>query len=350
MVKLYVMEQNETIRKLLPPRVIDSFTSGINRIEKQPYLLLFPIIFDIFLWLGPNLSIEKLVLDLYSRFLSQASVLYNTANVDPQPLFDLQQILSDRLGGYDLFSVLSTLPVGIPGIFTNVNTNESPLGASQVITVSTIGNSLLITFLLVVLGILAGAFYLHALSPKPIEKHERSILYHFLHGFLFALVLFAVMAGFGFFSIIISSFFALVSPLFGQVVLLILFVFLLMLLLPAFFAFVPIFHCGQTFYQAIITCYQVVGFRLRYQINNKNTIIISPRIIPFSLSIFILYQGLNIVWLRLPDITSWWMLISIIGHAFVSTMIFIACFDFFIKMWEWRERISKITSTEIQQS
>lgn len=342
MVKLDVMEQDETIRKLLPPRVIDSFTAGISQIEKRPFLLVFPILFNLFLWLGPKLSIEKVVLNFFGNFLQEASVFYETAQVDIQPLFDLQAALEQYLGSFNLFSILSTFPVGIPGLFSNVDTTHTPIGSAEIFSISSFTNIVLVSFVLAFVGILTGTVFLRAISPRATENRERSFMQQFLQSLIYTVLMFTALGIGAFLSIMIASVFEIFLPVLGQFLLLMLLTALILSLLPAFYAFIPIFLYGQSFFQAILTSYKVIGLRLRYQLNQQHTVIISPRIIPFTMSILILYQGLNIVWLKLPKIDSWWMLVSIIGHGFVVTLIALTCFDFFQSMCRWHQRIAQV--------
>ena len=344
MVKLDVMEQNETIRKLLPPRVVDSITSGVNRIEKQPYLLLFPLLFDLFLWLGPILSIQAPVMRIYNQLLMEMENIYSLYNMPSdvtQPLYEMQTPLADFLSNFNLLSVAKTFPIGIPGLLANVNTSISPMGPSQLLELSSIGNIIAAVILIAFCGIILGTIFLHILSPKTNEKHQKSIVQQLANSLAYSFVLLVAIITGALLATFIASFFAIFLQELGQLVLFLIIMSLMVLLLPALYAFIPIFAYGQSFYQAIITSYKVVGLQMRYKLQNDQTIIISPRIITFTMAIFILYQGLNIVWLRLPPIDSWWMILGILGHAFTSTLVLISCFDFFHKMCEWRHNITQ---------
>lgn len=340
MVKLDVMEQNEMIRKFLPPRVVDSITSGVSRIEKQPYLLLFPVLFDLLLWLGPNLSIKQPVMRLYEQFLTNTEAIYQMANVDPQPLFDFQNMLSEFLSSYNLFSVFMTFPIGIPGLLSNADTLLTPLGNAQILSISSTGTILLLSLVLAFFGIFVGSIFLRTIAPKSGNQNEISLVQEFLNSLVYSILLIVAVAVGLLAALFISSFFAIFFPLLGQFVFSAIIMTLIFFLIPAFYAFVPIFMYGQSFYQAIVTSYKIVGLRIRYKIDEENTVIFSPKIISFTMFIFILYQGLNIIWLRIPPIDTWWMLLGILGHGFVSTMIILACFDFFQKMCDWHQRIT----------
>lgn len=340
MVKLDVMEQNETIQKYLPPRVIDSITSGVNRIEKQPYLLLFPILYDLLLWLGPNLSIRQLVMSLYTNFLTNAESIYQIAKIDIQPLYDLQEVLSVFLSGYNLLSVFRTFPIGIPGVMVNGDTSYSPLGSSPIYTISSVGSASLISLVLILVGLIFGALFIRTVAPKIADNKQSTFFHQIVHGLAYSIALMIAISIGVIAALFISSVFAIFLPVFGQFLFLLMLTGLFFLLLPGFYAFIPIFLYGQSFYQAIITSYKVVGLKLRLKIDEENTIFISPKIVSFTMFILVMYQGLNIIW-TLPSPTTWWMIVGIIGHGFVATLILHACFDFFQKMCAWHHRLTK---------
>lgn len=55
------MESNSKSVLITPPKLIEALTSGFNSVTNNIYLILFPIILDTFLWLGPHLRIKQLV-------------------------------------------------------------------------------------------------------------------------------------------------------------------------------------------------------------------------------------------------------------------------------------------------
>ena len=344
MVKLGVMEQNETIRKFIPPRVVDSIISGVNIIEKHPFLLIFPVLFDVLLWLGPKINIQAPIMRLYNQFLfdmERVFALYNMPANIAEPLYELQVPLAEFFSSYNLLSLANTFPIGIPGLLSNVNTSVSPLGTSQLIELSSVGNIVSAVFLLTLIGIILGTVFLHFAAPKNSEDQPRNIFKQLLNSLAYSFVLLVMLVAGFVVSSFLSSFFAIFLPIFGQLVLFFLVTSLVVLLLPALYAVIPIFMYGQPFYQAILTSYKVVGLQMRFKLNDNQTIIISPRILTFTMAIFILYQGLNIVWLKLPPIDSWWMALGILGHAFTSTLVLVSCFDFFQKMCEWYHKLTQ---------
>ena len=46
------------------PGVIDTLTAGYNLVNRHPWLLVLPLLLDVALWWGPQLSVAPLIADL----------------------------------------------------------------------------------------------------------------------------------------------------------------------------------------------------------------------------------------------------------------------------------------------
>jgi hypothetical protein len=89
--------------------VIDTLSAGYGVINRHPWLLLLPILLDLFLWLGPQYSIGRLV----SRTLSGAQL---GPNGEAGGLLDRAQQgeLVQAFEGINLLSALAPGMIGIP--------------------------------------------------------------------------------------------------------------------------------------------------------------------------------------------------------------------------------------------
>jgi len=65
----------------------------------------------------------------------------------------------------------------------------------------------------------------------------------------------------------------------------------------------------------------------------------------FLLSAVVLSEGLNILW-NVPPEGSWWFLVGIVGHAFVTTGLFAASFIYYQEADHW----SKSFIQEVKKS
>lgn len=65
----------------------------------------------------------------------------------------------------------------------------------------------------------------------------------------------------------------------------------------------------------------------------------------FIMLAILVNQGLNIVW-QVPPESSWLMMISIIGHAFVTTGMLAASFVYYQEMIRWVEELQLIGKSQ----
>ena len=338
MVKLDVMEKNEAIKIIVPPRAIHSIINGVNHIEKKPYLILLPVILDLFLWLGPNLSMKTLIENLVNRLSQNAFLISETAAVDTQPLVDLISQISSFGASYNILSLLSTFPLGIPALLKNADTLQNPFRIVRIIESTSFLSLLSWVVLLLLIGLVIGSLYLFILSDDIAEDRKRSFPNTCLHAILYSITLAAVLFIGSLLPIAIGSMVAIISPAVGQFILLLLLLVVFWLLLPAFYGVLPIFLFGETFTQAIVSTYRTMGVKYKVTVGGDQALFLVPPAINFTLLIFIIYEGLNIIW-RIPESSSSFLLIGIIGHGFISTTILLACFDYFSKMRFWREQL-----------
>ena len=86
--------------------------AGFNAVANHVYLILPPILLDVFLWLGPRLSLERILSPMIADMTATFEKLGNA---------DLAQAMTTSIDlgkefaqQYNFFSLLRTLPVGIP--------------------------------------------------------------------------------------------------------------------------------------------------------------------------------------------------------------------------------------------
>ena len=89
------------------------------------------------------------------------------------------------------------------------------------------------------------------------------------------------------------------------------------------------------------------SIRLSIRVTNATL----PTTVLFFISIFILTQGLNILW-RIPPANSWLTLLGIAGHAFVVTGLLAASFIYFRDADRWvtslRNQIQTTVESDIE--
>jgi hypothetical protein len=305
---------------------------------------LFPIFIDLFLWLGPKLRIKELFLSLSQNFLSTwSSVLTDTTNSALTETF--QQNLDIFLDSFNLFSSVNTFPVGVPTLISAGNSLVSPFGMSTILEVGTIWNFLGISIALSLSGIILGSIFFREIalitkskddqlsSTKPSSIPNQIInvvvfmgLLVITLGIVFTILLFFV------------SLIALFSPGFAQLVLLASFVAGTWFAMPLMFGAHSIFMYDQPFYKSIISGYRVMNLSFRYRVSQKEALFTLPKSVSFIFLVYILYEGLNLVW-RIPDPSSFLLLIGIFGHAFIATALLISSFHYFSELKVWQDSL-----------
>ncbi len=301
-----------------PPHLISSFAAGFDAIANHVTLILLPILVDIFLWLGPRLQVKQFMLSLLKQ--TQSAKLPLPAENMPDPA-TVQQMYSDFFTRFNLFAGLRTFPVGSASLMGGSMPTVSPLGtpaAYDLSSIFSIGGWIL---LILVLGWIAGGVYFYFVSSTALTLPRRPILPAMFQVLVLCVFWLAALFLAGMPILLILSVTAMISPFLGQAFLFMLGMVTLWLILPVFFSPHGIFALQQNALTAIRTSLRV----MRYT---------APTSGLFLLGIIIIGQGLDFLW-RTPPATSWWMLVGIAGHAFVSTALLAASFVYYRDVNVW---------------
>ncbi|MHB0859540.1 MAG: hypothetical protein ACYC5M_18475 [Anaerolineae bacterium] len=97
--------------------IIDTLTAGFNTVTRKLWLIIVPVLLDLFLWLGPKVSVEPVVSNLFSSY--RQLIETGGAALDP----DLVQIFTETMGEAqaalsraNLLSLLAWGRIGFPSI------------------------------------------------------------------------------------------------------------------------------------------------------------------------------------------------------------------------------------------
>ena len=123
MVKLHLVE-----RKRLPPSttqqppllgVIDAVSAGLDAVLRHPWLLLIPLLLDVFLWVGPRLQAPA-VYRLFAPSMSQ--MVTDMPTTDGRlAAQELSKLLAAFFTQYNVFSWLSVGLVGVPVVNAGID-------------------------------------------------------------------------------------------------------------------------------------------------------------------------------------------------------------------------------------
>lgn len=308
--------------------VLAALATGFDRVAARPWLLLPPIGLDLFLWLGPALRVSSL-LQLASGSLiappgADASML--------EQVRLMRQMLMDLGNHINLFAALSSLPVGIPSLMAGLMPADSPMGATLRLELSNPLAAVALWCALTLVGLGLGSLF-HRWAAQQVAQREK-LPYGvrvWVRIVLLALVAWAaaflLLAG----TLLAVAFVALLLP--GQTwlgVVLVLAGLSLLFWLGVYLIFSPhgIVRYGLGVVRAMTESIQVVRWNLL-----GTTVFV-------GLAIGITWLT-NWVW-SLPTEESWYSLLAVVGHAFVSVMLLVGSYAFYQSRREWTLRLRSL--------
>ena len=342
--------------------VIDSLTKGFQTVNRHLWLILIPVLLDVFLWLGPQASIEQVLI--------QAIEVVQTELVDvPQELeFDLAEALRTRPEDLQInFNAFSALRVGtlaVPSLTAWGSISLTPRSAYEALWVvfleaigmpdmlgavsdaefmrvptwqiSTQGVWLLLNLSLSIVGILIGSIYLAAISnrlndsqaPPPFGAQVLKLAVRFL--------LFGVLR---------------IVALLVTGIPLVLALLILTALVPGLAFLFAIIAVGIVVWLSFYTIFFAAALAMNYAsvwraLWNSVNVVMRSFWATFWLFLMInlIGGGLAILW-RTLSIGSWPTFVSIVGNAYVGTSLLAASLAFYQDRYgRWQEALAELLS------
>jgi hypothetical protein len=333
MVKSNDVEKRSNTPPVNPIGVFQSLVAGFDRVAARPILILPPLVLDCFLWLGPHFRLPGFVLELGEKLVpppgSEEGII--------EQITLLKGLLTELFTRINLFGVVSSLPVGLPSLMAARMPKLTPWGQALGFQLQEFLILIPVVVGLVLLGQVIGAkFHLwiaRQLAPeeevaKPWEAIKR-ILGVSVVGYLGSMILI-----FGLLQV--ASLLAILLPLLGLIVLFMGFTFL-------FWGFVYL----------IFTPHGIV----RYRLGVLRAMIESFTLVRWNLmstvGFFALSFGIswltNQVWI-MPEETTWYILLAVVGHAFVSTTLLAGSYAFYQNRRQWLFERKLVQKAEARQS
>lgn len=312
-----------------PPGVFASLKAGFDVVSNRVALILIPLSLDLFLWLGPRLSVDELLSPWIKSLLGQAA--QNLTGSDLSVFLQRQAQFFDRLQDFNLLSLLSRplwwFPVGISSLSARTLPVTNPFEWQNSFAVSSIWILLGASAVLIPLGWIGGSVFFRQVSRSIQGDGEanisllRSIVQTVFLSVL-SVMLLAVLLIPLLFVVGILTFF---NPLAANIIVLVIFFFSFWLIVPLFFTPHGIFIRRQNAIVSILSSLRMIRFSL-------------PTSGMFVLSVFILSRGLDILW-SAPKSGSWLALVGFAGHAFITTALLAASFVYYRDMSDWLQNV-----------
>jgi len=313
--------KNETTLLPPPPSIIMSLRTGFDTIAGHITAILFPLALDLFLWLGPHLSVSQLFLFT----LSEVKKLFADTGVAATNLQTLDQ-MQTSLNQINIFSALRTFPIGVSSLISSKGSAQTPLGAPIIFQVDTLVHFYAGMFLFIIAGWVLGGLYFRWIAILVLAADSqisvgRAVAQTLVYSMIWSLLFWILGMPAAFVLYLIF----MLNPLIGQGVLLFIGFLSMWLIIPIFFSSLGMFVRKQNAVASIIASFQTARFTM-------------PSSSLFVLTILMIGIGLNFLW-AIPSDASWLTLIGILGHAFVTTALLASSFVYYRDMTVWIQTV-----------
>jgi hypothetical protein len=308
-----------------PPGVIGSLRAGFDAVSGHVELILFPLALDLWLWLGPRLSVDRLV-SPYLKFVFEQARSGLASAADVQRIAGVQASFLEALERFNLLSLLTklvTFPIGVSSLLAGIMPVATPYGAQKVVQISSLPGLVGLVFLFILIGWAGGSLYFRWVSATALGGEEARIssAWAIIQTFILSLIWFiglmiAMVPVF-----IVLTLLALISPALANGAVFVMLMLSFWFIVPLFFTPHGIFVRRQNAVSSILSSLRMARFTL-------------PTSGMFVLSAFLLYRGLNYLW-SVPPNNSWMLLVGIAGHAFITTALLAASFVYYRDMNVW---------------
>lgn len=152
-----MMQKQEKLASL--PGVWATLAAGFELTTKHWWLLFIPVLLDLFLWLGPRLSFQSVIVQLLAQWPAEA------AFYDPRPILEL---LATRT---NMFTYLSVVFIGVPALMNGLVPLQTPL-APSVIEITSAGRWLGVFVLFTLLGLLLTAIFYSLIGRTVLKQYH----------------------------------------------------------------------------------------------------------------------------------------------------------------------------------
>ncbi len=321
------MSQEELPQR--PQGVIASLAVGFEFAAQHLSLLGWPILLDLFLWLGPRLSPAPLA----ERMVQMWESLLPAETMGPE-YHQLFGMVREAAANSDLFGLLSPAPLlGVPSLRAYHPVLTSPLGERVVVGVRTPWAFFGWVALLLVAGMGLNALYLWRFArhfraqmeePLPAPPSPWRIWGRLLG--LLALLLGGVFVIL-FPGLTLIGLLAMLSPFIAALLEMLFLSALLLFLLHLIYVLPSILLLDAPLLRAIAESFTLS--RLYF----NSTLLL-------AMTLMVIEAGMNFVW-TLPPADRWSTLLGIVGHAFIATALLGTLFTFYHQRLVYLESLKR---------
>jgi hypothetical protein len=304
-----------------PPGIIGSIRAGFDVTAAHITAILFPVLLDALLWLGPRLSIDQLV----QPFLNEIGAMAANNGLKPEDISSALTMYRQFFQQFNLLAILRTFPIGIFSLMSGKSPTQTPFGLPSILEVASSGRFVGLIFLLTLIGWLLGGLYFRQVASLATPVNPPGTARTVIQTLLYSLIWLFVSWTLGLPAFFLIYIIFVINTVVGEIVLLILGFISVWLVVPIFFSPHGMFVKKQNAFASILSSFQLARFTL-------------PTSSLFVLTIFLVGFGLNFVW-SIPAENSWLVLVGILGHAFITTALLASSFVYYHNMSAWLQTV-----------
>lgn len=310
-----------------PPSLIKALLAGFDSVTNHIGLIIFPLLLDLLLWLGPHLRLKTLITNLANELFAMPGLDAPETAEMIRLASEFWALMAERM---NILFFLRSFPVGVPSLMVSRQPIATPSGMPMMVEVTSLAGVIALVVILSILGLLVGALYFALVAQAAVggEVNWRQALsrwpWHAFQVVVLALFWLAVLIALSIPGICVLTAFSLGGPLISRVGIFLYAGVVLWSLMPLFFSPHGIFVHHRPMWESVKQ-----GFRLTRFTLTKTSLLI--------LVIFALGEGLDVLW-SVPKENTWLNVVGILGHAFVVTGLLAGTFVYYRDAQKWVHR------------
>ncbi len=309
--------------------VIDTINAGFRLVALKPALMLIPIVLDLFLWLGPRLSMQPLVANTVAQMQEWSVSLAQTGATEATIetiRANIELLQNSGAAETNLFGMLAWGSyMGLPSL---AGAELSAPAEGAIVRIHELWQLIPLELLLLALGLLIVAIFLSALGW---QVRGEPLALGRLAGWSLTTCLRLLVVVIPIGLIMLSA--AVAALLFGPLAIVLLIGVVWLLLYVSLFP-QAIALAGHQPLGAVLSSAQIVRLNLWPTVR-------------LLLLVFVLSQGLGLIWQRLVALSTLGTVVAILASAYVGTALTAALFVYYRdRLILLHEMIAKQRSTE----